>query len=248
MRAPTQRRPLDVPLDSDLLVEASAGTGKTYALTTLVARLIVESGWRIDDLLIVTFTVAATGELRTRVRGAMRDALEVARRGEEGDGLARDLTRRWRTKQIDQHKIESSLARAIRDFDCANVMTIHGFCQRALSQFAFDARIPFGFGISGDDKGDVAAAVRDFWRRHIAPEPIPLLEAAQSDRFLLDTLSEWVGAHHAKPSVIRGIADSDDEIASANAARTSSSALAASAPNSAAHENSDPVLARAILR
>ena len=219
MRVPAQTRPLDVPLESDLLVEASAGTGKTYALTTLVARLIVESGWRIDDLLIVTFTVAATGELRTRVRGAMRDALEVARRGSEDDGLAKDLIRRWRTKQIDQHKIESRLARAIRDFDRANVMTIHGFCQRALTQFAFDARIPFGFGISGDDKGDVAAAVRDFWRRHIAPEPIPLLEAAQSDRFLLEALSEWVGAHHAKPSVIRGITNSADEIASANAAR-----------------------------
>ena len=219
MRSPAQTRPLEVPLDSDLLVEASAGTGKTYALTTLVARLIVESGWRIDDLLIVTFTIAATGELRTRVRGAMRDVLEVARRSEEGDGLARDLIRRWRTKRIDQHKIESRLARAIRDFDRANVMTIHGFCQRALTQFAFDARIPFGFGISGDDKGDVAAAVRDFWRQHIAPEPIPLLDVAQSDRFHLDTLSEWVGAHHAKPSVIRGIADSDDEIATVNAAR-----------------------------
>ena len=219
MRAPARTRPLDVPLDSDLLVEASAGTGKTYALTTLVARLIVESGRRIDDLLIVTFTVAATGELRTRVRDAMRDALEVARGNEEGDGLAKDLVARWRTQRIDQDKIESRLASAIRDFDRANVMTIHGFCQRALAQFAFDARIPFGFGISRDDKGDVAAAVRDFWRRHIAPEPIPLLEAAQSDKFLLESLSEWVGAHHAKPSVIRGVADSDDEIASANAAR-----------------------------
>ena len=54
MRAPSQTRPIDVPLDGDLLVEASAGMGKTYALTTLVSRLIVESGWRIEDLLIVT--------------------------------------------------------------------------------------------------------------------------------------------------------------------------------------------------
>ena len=99
MRAPAQTRPLDAPLDGDLLVEASAGTGKTYALTTLVARLIVESGWRIDDLLIVTFTVAATGELRTRVRSAMRDALEVVRGGDEGDGQAEDLVRRWRAKR-----------------------------------------------------------------------------------------------------------------------------------------------------
>ena len=219
MRAPAQTPPIDVPLDGDLLVEASAGTGKTYALTTLVSRLIVESGWRIEDLLIVTFTVAATGELRTRVRSAMRDSLEVARGNDEGDGLARDLVRRWRTERIDPDEIESRLASAIRDFDRANVMTIHGFCQRALTEFAFDARIPFGFGVSGDDRAEVAAATRDFWRQHIAPEPIPLLQVALADGFRLDALSEWVGTHHAKPSAIRGVTDFADGYASANAAR-----------------------------
>ena len=219
MRGPTRSGPLDVPLDGDLLVEASAGTGKTYALTTLVARLIVEAGWRIDDLLIVTFTVAATGELRTRVRAAMRDALDVARGNGEVEGLAGDLLRRWCAEGIDQDEIESRLNSAIRDFDRANVMTIHGFCQRALKDFAFDARIPFGFGVSGDDQGDVAAAVRDFWRRCIAPEPIPLLEIAQADGFRLDALSEWVGKHHAKPSVVRGVADFADAYAAAKEAR-----------------------------
>ena len=79
------RRPINVPLDRDLLVEASAGTGKTYALTTLVARLIVESGWRIDKLLIVTFTIAATGELRSRIRSTLRDALNAAQGDTTGD-------------------------------------------------------------------------------------------------------------------------------------------------------------------
>ncbi len=219
MRRPAGPRPIDVPLDGDLLVEASAGTGKTYALTTLVARLIVESGWRISDLLIVTFTVAATGELRTRVRNTLRDALEVARGNDGGDGLATELVRRWSAERIDRDEIESRLASAIRDFDRANVMTIHGFCRRALTEFAFDAGIPFDVGVSGDDKADVAVAVRDFWRTHIAPEPIPLLQAAQADGFKLDTLSEWVGGHHAKPSVIRGATDFADEYALANAAR-----------------------------
>ena len=219
MRRPSGAQPIDVPLDGDLLVEASAGTGKTYALTTLVARLIVESGWRIDDLLIVTFTVAATGELRTRVRGAIRDALDLARGNGQGRRLAADLIQRWGDQRIDQEEIVTRLTSAIRDFDRANVMTIHGFCQRALTEFAFDARVPFGFGVSGDDAGDVAAAVRDFWRAHIAPEPIPLLEAAQADGFRLDALSEWVGRHHAKPGVIRGGEDFARRYASANDAR-----------------------------
>ena len=219
MRRPAGARPLDVPLDGDLLVEASAGTGKTYALTTLVARLLVESGWRIDDLLIVTFTVAATGELRTRVRSAIRDALDLARGNGQGYGLAEDLIQRWRDQRIDPEEIVTRLTSAIRDFDRANVMTIHGFCQRALTEFAFNARIPFGFGVSGDDAGDVAAAVRDFWRTHIAPEPIPLLEVAKAGKFELDSVNEWVGRHHAKPSVIRGGADFARRYASANDAR-----------------------------
>ncbi|MCY3819286.1 MAG: exodeoxyribonuclease V subunit beta [Gammaproteobacteria bacterium] len=222
MRRTARARPLDVPLDGDLLVEASAGTGKTYALTTLVARLIVESGRRIDDLLIVTFTVAATGELRTRIRGAIRDALDLARGNGQGQGLGAELIRRWGDQRIDQEEIVTRLTSAIRDFDRANVMTIHGFCQRALTEFGFDARIPFGLGVTGDDAGDVAAAVRDFWRTHIAPEPIPLLEVAQAARFELDSVSSWVGRHHAKPSVIRGGADFARRFASANNARRAS--------------------------
>ena len=198
------RRPINVPLDRDLLVEASAGTGKTYALTTLVARLVVESGWRIDKLLIVTFTIAATGELRSRIRSTLRDALNIAQGDATGGSQARDLIDRWRNEHIEDGRIVSRLTVALRDFHRANVMTIHGFCQRALTEFAFNARIPFRFSVSGDDRVDVAAALRDLWRDHMAPEPIPLLEIAKSDGLDLETLTQWVGAHHAKPSVIRG--------------------------------------------
>ena len=196
-------RPLDIPLDRDLLVEASAGTGKTYALTTLVARLIVESGSRIDKLLIVTFTIAATGELRARVRSILRDALNVARGQGGGDAQAGDLVDRWRNEGFEQTLIESRLTVALRDFHRANVMTIHGFCQRALTEFAFDARIPFEFGISGDDYPEVGAALRDFWRESMADEPEPLLELAKDQEFGLDDLNVWVAKHHAKPSRIR---------------------------------------------
>lgn len=195
--------PLDTPLDRDLLVEASAGTGKTYALTTLVARLIVEAGWRIDRLLIVTFTIAATGELRSRVRNILRDALNVAYGQRERDTQAGDLVRHWQNEGLDQTHIQSRLAVALRDFHRANVMTIHGFCQRALTEFAFDARIPFEFGISGDDYPQVGAALQDFWRESMADEPEALLKFANDQEFRLDDLHVWVADHHAKPSRIR---------------------------------------------
>ncbi|MDE0452793.1 MAG: exodeoxyribonuclease V subunit beta [Gammaproteobacteria bacterium] len=204
------RRPLDIPLDQDLLVEASAGTGKTHALTTLVARLIVESAWRIDRLLVVTFTIAATGELRSRVRSMLRDALNVAR-GQDGEiSQAGDLVRRWRSEGVDPALIELRLTVALRDFHRANVMTIHGFCQRALTEFAFDARIPFEFGVSGDDYPEVGAALRDFWRESMADEPEALLEFANDQEFRLDDLNVWVADHHAKPSRIRNGYVADD--------------------------------------
>ena len=73
--------PLDFPLDraGTTFIEASAGTGKTHALTTLVARLVIEEGWPIDRILVVTFTRAATAELRDRIRRALGMLLDAVR-------------------------------------------------------------------------------------------------------------------------------------------------------------------------
>ena len=182
---------LDVRLDQDLLIEASAGTGKTYALTTLAARLIVEERLRIERLLIVTFTVAATGELRSRIWRTLRRSLGEVQgaQGKRGTASAaahsqaRDLVQRWRGASIAETDIERRLKRALRDYDRATITTIHGFCQRALRDFALYSGTPFEFAVSGDDMLEVGAAVRDFWRRSMAGEPIPLLEFAADTKF-----------------------------------------------------------------
>ena len=194
--------PLAAPLDGGLLVEASAGTGKTYTLTTLAARLVVEAGHRIEHLLIVTFTVAATGELRTRIwqtlhaaRAAVGDA--AAEAGEQ----ARELAAHWRRAGIEH--AEARLTRAIRDFDRAAITTIHGFCQRALAEFALYAELPFAFTVSGDAALEVESATRDFWRRRMVQEPVSLLEYAKQQKFVLDEAAAWTGQHHAKPRAVR---------------------------------------------
>ena len=197
----------DGPLDADLLIEASAGTGKTYALTTLVARLIVEEGLGIDRLLIVTFTISAAGELRTRVRRL----LQAARRAAAGAGLDPDsqagrLRRRWQRCGIDDANALRRLTRAVRDLDGANVTTIHGFCQRTLVEFALHAGTPFSFEVSGGDALAVGDAARDFWRRRMVGEPVPLLEHAKSKRFVLDEdTTTWVARHHAQGQEVRGV-------------------------------------------
>ena len=79
--ARSEPTPLDLPLDraGTTFIEASAGTGKTHALTTLVARLIIEEGWSIDRILVVTFTRAATAELRDRIRRVLAMLLDAVR-------------------------------------------------------------------------------------------------------------------------------------------------------------------------
>ena len=204
---------LAAPLDGGLLVEASAGTGKTYTLTTLTtlaARLVVEAGHSIENLLIVTFTVAATGELRTRIWQtlyAARDAVRGA--AAAAHDQARELAAHWRRAGIADAEAEARLTRAIRDFDRANITTIHGFCQRALAEFALHAGLPFAFAVSGDAALEVESATRDFWRRRMVQEPVALLEYAKQQKFVLDEAATWTGQHHAKPSVMRPEADPD---------------------------------------
>ena len=195
---------LAAPLDGGLLVEASAGTGKTYTLTTLAARQVIEAGHRIENLLVVTFTVAATGELRTRIwqtLHAARDAVRVA--AADANDQARELAAHWRRAGIGDAEAEARLTRAIRDFDRANITTIHGFCQRALAEFALHAKLPFAFSVSGDAALEVESATRDFWRQRMVQEPVALLEYAKQQKFVLDEAATWTGQHHAKPSVMR---------------------------------------------
>ena len=174
----SQRSPYNAPLSGGLVVEASAGTGKTYTLTTLLARLVVEVPHRVDDILIVTFTVAATGELRTRVW----ETLCAARDATSGRGAAtdqaRELAEHWQRAGL-LEAAEARLTRAIRDFDRANITTIHGFCQRALGEFALEAGLPFRFSVSGDGALAVESATRDFWRREMAGEPVSAARVRQ---------------------------------------------------------------------
>ena len=203
--------PLDIPLHGRLLIQASAGTGKTYALTTLVARLLVETEHTIDQLLVVTFTNAATGELQDRLRRTLAATLAHLRAGDANgapDTQAASLVARWRSLDIDEAKAAARIARSLQDFDRANVATIHSFCQRALTEFAFDGTLPFGFELGGIDTLEVAAAVRDFWRIHMTDAQAPLLEIARERGFTPAELAKWSGRQLGNPeSEVRGAPD-----------------------------------------
>src|SRR5262245_14873853 len=87
---------LDAALEGSTLVEASAGTGKTFAIATLFVRLLVERGLNVDQILVVTFTEAATAELRDRVRSRLGQALSSFERDESNDAELERLRKKSR--------------------------------------------------------------------------------------------------------------------------------------------------------
>jgi len=141
------------------LIEASAGTGKTYSITGLILRLILKKHLQIRDILAVTFTEAATQELRDRVRRRLQAALEDLRRGASKDDIV--------VAFLQEEDVSTGirvLDLALQSFDEAQIFTIHGFCQRMLSDFAFESGTRFDTVLVTDPKPLFQEIARDFWR------------------------------------------------------------------------------------
>ncbi len=162
---------LDVPLEGIRAVEASAGTGKTYNITGLYLRLIIERELPPERILVVTYTVAATAELRTRIRKELVDAYAALRaksRGRPQDGgcspLIHDLVDRF-DDPGDAETASRRVGNALRTFDEAAIFTIHGFCQRVLSENAFESGAALASEMLGDQNELLDECVQDFWRR-----------------------------------------------------------------------------------
>ena len=136
---------LALPLDGVRLIEASAGTGKTFTLATLFTRLVVEKGWRIGQILAVTFTDAATQELRKRIRERLALAAQLVERAPgEQDSPEVALTRVILRRQLALgEETPAALARRLQtaadEIDLASIFTIHGFCTRVLREHALES-------------------------------------------------------------------------------------------------------------
>ena len=144
-----------VDLDAGGLVEASAGTGKTYTIAHLFLRLLVERDRGIDEVLVVTFTEAATAELRARLRARLRDARSAFARvlaaPAVGEAVADDpLVAALVARTADPGRALRRLDEALADVDRAAVHTIHGFCHRLLAEAAFATGAPVGFELTTD--------------------------------------------------------------------------------------------------
>ncbi|MEO5686853.1 MAG: exodeoxyribonuclease V subunit beta [Burkholderiaceae bacterium] len=182
MSAPFDFQPLDVftcELSGIRQIEASAGTGKTWNICGLYLRLLIESRLEVQRILVVTFTNAATAELRERIRQRIVDTLawlHAEQAGEAAAGgddfVARLVARARDHLHLPTDDIVARLKLALATFDEAAIFTIHGFCQRALADTPFTAQMPLALELVRDDADWVAEAANDFWRRRIAADDL----------------------------------------------------------------------------
>jgi exodeoxyribonuclease V beta subunit len=157
---------LDLDLDGIKLIEASAGTGKTHTIADLYLRHILD-GRLVSQILIVTFTNAATEELRGRIRQRLYQALALLEGKESGgDELLLSWHDRWRGFDADRQALQLERLRlALRSLDEAAISTIHSFCQRSLQENALAGGQMFESELLSNDDSLWEAATKDWWRR-----------------------------------------------------------------------------------
>ena len=150
------------------LIEASAGTGKTFTLATLVLRLLLERGASMSQMLVVTFTRAATQELRHRLRARLRLArrlLETPEALPQGEAAITAAVLRAAIERDGESVVRQRIEAALLQLDEATVSTIHGFCHRALREFGFRAGLVAELAVI-DDTADVWREVAaELWRQ-----------------------------------------------------------------------------------
>jgi exodeoxyribonuclease V beta subunit len=196
------------------LVEASAGTGKTYQIQTLYLRLVLEQALSVDRILVVTFTEAATEELRSRLQSILGKAAALLARGTAlaaddpdreriervAEGAVQQLTADGMTADSARRQCAARASIACSEFDRAAVFTIHGFCARLLQECAFQCGLDFDSEMSGDTRALVDEVVHDIYRQQVLPLDHGMRQLMGSPQ--LADLQGLVGTLLAKPDAI----------------------------------------------
>jgi len=212
---PQKLEPLTLPLTGARLIEASAGTGKTFTLAILYLRLLLGLGkeaafprsMTVEEILVVTFTEAATEELRGRIRSNIHELRIACVRGKSENPMMTALM-----AQIDDLPFAAqTLLAAERQMDEAAIYTIHGFCQRMLTHNAFESGILFEQTLIQDELPLRRQACADFWRRHCYPLPLNIARVISQEwsgpEALLSDLSPYL--HGEMPTLLQPPGDDE---------------------------------------
>lgn len=186
-----------VTLEGKNLIEASAGTGKTYSIALLSLRLILEQKIPITELLLVTFTNAAVAELERRIKDFVHDAKLYIVANTPCDPSIMEIA----DKAIAMHDL-ATCQQLINDaqilLDELPVKTIHSFCQMILQEFAMETKQGFGLTLKTDNNDTIERCYNLFWRKHITNLPLAVIEQLDINNFREQTLHILMNHMHGK--------------------------------------------------
>ena len=176
--------PITLPLNQISLIEASAGTGKTYTIGSLYLRLLLKAGennfsrpLNVEEILVVTFTEMATEELKKKIRERITDAIDKLTAFAETQDKSAFKNDEFLTAlchDLDIFEAIHRLKLAEQNMDLAAIYTIHGFCRRMLMQYAFHSGIHFNLELIKDQSDLLVRFANEFWREHFYPLPFEM--------------------------------------------------------------------------
>ncbi|WP_440904605.1 exodeoxyribonuclease V subunit beta [Catenovulum sp. SX2] len=144
------------------LIEASAGTGKTFNITRIYLRLLLEKQLTVKQILLMTFTKAATEELKGRIEKVLRETLNTwATLADSQDSFFVHLH-----QAVAEDEAQLLLKKALLELDEASIFTIHGFCKTVLSQQAFASQLPMQMNMEADTSELLLQATQDWFRKN----------------------------------------------------------------------------------
>lgn len=203
--------PATLPLQGVSLIEASAGTGKTYTMASLYIRLLLQAGENcfdqplpVDKILVVTFTDMATQELRERIRARIYQSKQLLLQYQAsndpqvftagGDPLLGELVKTL----PDLSQSIQRLSWAEQSMDTAAIYTIHSFCRRMLMQYAFNSGVHFNLELVTDESDLLARLTNEFWRETFYHQPLAIAQFIQRELYnpqeLLKKIEPYLGA------------------------------------------------------
>jgi len=189
--------PIAVPLAGTTLIEASAGTGKTFAIAMLFLRQLLEQHLPVSQILVVTYTRAATAELRDRIRRRLLEAVATIDGASVDAPLDALVAARRQNGELAADRVW--LLQAVRDFDQAAILTIHAFCQQTLGEHAFESNAPFALELSENQAPLLREVTLDYWARAVYDADRDLVAALRRDSQGPDKLTLLAGKAVREP-------------------------------------------------
>ncbi len=182
-----------IPLEGTHIIEASAGTGKTYSISNIFLRFILEKKIPAEKILIVSFTESAVNELKQRIRKRIQEAIEATAGKRKDDFIDSFID--------DKEMCLALLKGALRDLDSITISTIHGFCRKVIVENAFETGSLLDTQLIVDQDLIKKEIMYDFWRKWLYKESPLFIDYVIKKGFNFENLSSLVDICLTKPYI-----------------------------------------------